>query len=98
MIHLDSKKAAAFKLAKVYYTSGAASIEHLNRQCLQDCGNVVEAFRKHGAFFDKSLQAARDAIEARRLLRARAVMELREVLMARRQEYSKVRLNLGAVL
>ncbi|KAM0263558.1 hypothetical protein ACHAQJ_001177 [Trichoderma viride] len=98
MIHLDSKKAAAFKIAEVYHTSGVASIAYLKQQCVKDCDNVVETLCKYGAMFEKNLHAAKDAVKLRRLSRARAVTELREVLKVRRLEYSKARLNLGAVL
>ncbi|KAH8123668.1 hypothetical protein FP744_10005804 [Trichoderma asperellum] len=97
MVHLDGKKAAASKIVEAYYAGGTSSITFMQQQCLYDCQRVVATFRRHGALFDKNLQAAKDAIKTRRRARARTVGELDELLKSRNQAYGRARSNLGAV-
>ncbi|KAL6904159.1 hypothetical protein GGI43DRAFT_381847 [Trichoderma evansii] len=98
MIHLDEKKAAASKMVEAYHAGGTASIAHMQQQCLYDCQKVVTTFRRHGAPFDKNLQAAKDTIQARRRARTRIAGELDELLKSRNQAYGRVRSNLGAAV
>lgn len=98
MVHLEGKKAAASKIVEAYHAGGTASIAYMQQQCLYDCQKVVATFRRHGAPFDKNLQAAKDVIEARRRARSRIAGELDELLKSRNQAYGRVRSNLGAVI
>lgn len=98
MVHLDGKKAAASKIVEAYHAGGTSSITYMQQQCLYDCQRVVATFRRHGALFDKNLQAAKDAIKTRRRARARVVGELDELLKSRNQAYGKAGSNLGAVV
>lgn len=80
MIHLEGKKAAASNIVEAYHASGIASVAYMQQQCLHDSRKVVTAIRRHGALFDKNLQAVKDAIKTRKEARARMAGSLDELL------------------
>ncbi|KAM0457381.1 hypothetical protein ACHAO4_003180 [Trichoderma viride] len=80
MIHLEGKKAAASNIVEAYHAGGIASVAYMQQQCLHDSRKVVTAIRRHGALFDKNLQAVKDAIKTRKEARARMAGSLDELL------------------
>ncbi|RFU80467.1 hypothetical protein TARUN_1760 [Trichoderma arundinaceum] len=94
--HLDSKKAAASRVAEVYHKSGTDSVALLRQRCLQDRDNLAETFQKDESLFKTNLQVARDAIKMRSLARAKSAMGLDQVMEARRRVCNRARLELRA--
>lgn len=80
MIHLEGKKAAASNIVEAYHAGGIASVAYMQQQCLHDSRKVVTAIRRHGALFDKNLQAVKDAIKTRKEARAGMAGSLDELL------------------
>ncbi|KAH6608472.1 hypothetical protein Trco_001818 [Trichoderma cornu-damae] len=88
---------AAAKVAEAYHASGADSVAHLRRQCLQDRDNLAETLRKDETLFGRHLRVAKEAIKASSRAREKSAMELDEAMKARHEVYSRVRLSLGAI-
>ncbi|PNP46870.1 hypothetical protein TGAMA5MH_01823 [Trichoderma gamsii] len=98
MLHLESKKSAASNIVEAYHTGGIASVAYMQQQCLYDSRRVVTAIRRHGALFDKNLQAVKDAIKMRKQARIGMAGSLNELLKSQSQTYHGARLSLGAAV
>lgn len=98
MLHLESKKSAASNIVEAYHTGGIASVAYMQQQCLYDSRRVVTAIRRHGALFDKNLQAVKDAIKTRKQARIGMAGSLNELLKSQSQTYHGARLSLGAAV
>lgn len=98
MIHLEGKKSAAFNIVEAYHAGGIASVAHMQQQCLYDGRKVVTAIRRHGALFDKNLQAVKEAIKARKQARIRMAGSLDELLKSQNQAYGRACLSPGAAV
>lgn len=98
MLHLESKKSAAFNIVEAYHAGGIASVTYMRQQCLYDSRRVVTAIRRHGALFDKNLQAVKDTIKTRKQARIKTAGALDELLKSQNQAYRRARLSLGAAV
>jgi hypothetical protein len=98
MIHLEGKKSAASNIVEAYHAGGIASVGYMQQQSLNDCNKVVAAIRRHGALFDKNLQAVKGVIKMRKQARPGKASSLDELLKSQSQAYRGARLNLGATV